>query len=197
MPHANAIFLSLVSGAALVLGLAPGCSNNNAASAEVALVWTVTPGTNSSSQCGAVNDTFSIGDPEGDPIVTASDGTKFNNVPVSVNCKVSPNSTGYSVEATASYGNVGSITITGQFNVASGASPGTQSNITGSFNDAVPGGLIAHLTESDCTVTFSKNSHMGIAPTRVWGYIDCPHDTASNGTVCDANAEFLFENCGQ
>ena len=39
MAHANAIFLSVLSGAALLLGLAPGCNNNNNPPAAVAIVW--------------------------------------------------------------------------------------------------------------------------------------------------------------
>lgn len=39
---------------------------------------------------------------------------------------------------------------------------------------------------------------MGIAPTRIWGVIDCPQAaTGSGSAACDGNAEFLFENCGQ
>src|SRR6202020_3327650 len=47
MAHANAIFLSLLAAAALVLGLAPACSNSNAETASAAIIWTVDPGSNS------------------------------------------------------------------------------------------------------------------------------------------------------
>ena len=67
MAHANAIFLSLLSGAALLLALAPGCSNNNAPTPQAAITWTVSPGSNSSTVCGAVNDTWQIGNPDGEP----------------------------------------------------------------------------------------------------------------------------------
>ena len=98
MAHANAIFLSLVSGAALVLGLAPGCSNNAAPAEQVAIIWAVSPGTNSPTVCGAGGgDTWTIGDPEGHPIVTATSSSA--GVPVSVNCTVSPNSSGFAVTA--------------------------------------------------------------------------------------------------
>lgn len=197
MAKANATFLSVLSGAALLIGLAPGCNNNNTPPAAVALVWSVSPGQNVG-KCGAVNDTFSIGDPEANPIVTASNGSSFNGVPVTVNCDVAPNSTGYSVSANVAYGNVGTLTITGQITVGSGVTtPGTQTGIKGNFNDHVPNGLIANLTDTNCTVTFKSNPNMGIAPTRIWGVIDCPNAAAQNGTVCDGNAEFLFENCGQ
>jgi hypothetical protein len=198
MAHANAIFLSLVSGAALVLGLAPGCSNNTTQPAQAAIIWTVSPGTNSAAVCGSGgNDTWTIGNPEGHPIVTASNGTNFNNVPVSLSCTVSPNSTGFSVTAVAQYGSYGSLSLHGQITVTPGASqPGPQTGITGTFVSG--NGLIASLSESNCTITFSQNQSMGIAPTRIWGVIDCPQATTTNGdTTCDGNAEFLFEDCGQ
>jgi hypothetical protein len=195
MAQANAIFLSVLSGAVFLVGLAPGCSGNNTPPASVALAWAVQPGTHVGT-CGAVNDTITIGNPEGGPDVVAT-GTSFNGVPVTVNCDVAPNSGGYYVSANAVFGNQGQLTIKGQINVAAGATPGTQTNITGSFGDNTPGGLIANLSDTNCTITFTHNAHMGIAPTRIWGTIDCPNASATNGTVCDGNAEFLFEYCGQ
>ena len=159
------------------------------------MLWTVTPGNNPSNVCGAVNDVIQIGDPE--QVQTVSNGGTYKNVPVTVNCSVSPNSTGYSVTASADYGNQGSLTISGQINVTAGSAPGPQQNITGAFNDHVANGLIASMNSNSCTITFTKNGNMGIAPTRIWGVIDCPQDTAANGTVCDGNAEFLFQNCAQ
>jgi hypothetical protein len=38
---------------------------------------------------------------------------------------------------------------------------------------------------------------MGVAPTRIWGYLDCPKITSQDGKICDGNAQFLFKNCGQ
>jgi hypothetical protein len=51
-----------------------------------------------------------------------------------------------------------------------------------------------------CTVTFTQNGNMGVAPSRIWGYIDCPTEgdpSQASAASCDAHAEFLFENCGQ
>lgn len=163
---------------------------------SAALVWAVSPGAHVSA-CGAVNDTFAIGNPEGSPIVTAPSGSSVDGVPVTVNCAVSPNGTGYAVTANVQYGNEGSLTIEGQINVAPSATPGAQTGIRGNFNDRVPGGLIADLTDTNCTITFTRNPKMGIAATRIWGVIDCPQASAQSGEVCDGNAEFLFENCGQ
>jgi hypothetical protein len=196
MAQANAVFLSVLAGAALLVGLAPGCSNNNTPPASVTLAWTVQPGTHNG-MCGAVNDTITIGDDTTDPIQTTANGSSFNGVPVSVNCDVAPNSGGYYVSANVVYGGAGQLNIKGQINVAQGATPTPQSGITGSFSDHVPNGLIANLTDTNCTITFTKRPGMGIAATRIWGVIDCPNAAAANGTICDGNAEFLFEYCGQ
>jgi len=203
MAHANAIFLSLLSGGALVLALVPGCSNSTAQPA-VALAWEVKPGPFGAGMCGAVDDTFSIGSTNGN-IVTASNGTNYSGdggpaPPLSVQCTVSPDSGGFSVQAQVQYGNIGTLTIDGQINVSGSGKPGTQMGITGSFSDGL--GLAgASMTDNNCTVTFTQAANMGIAATRIWGFIDCQHESNTNGNSeaqnCEGSAEFLFENCGQ
>jgi hypothetical protein len=199
MAHANAIFLSLLSGAALVLGLAPGCSNNTVPTAEVAIAWNVDIGTNGQASCPiGPGDSFTIGSFTGSTLVTAANGSTFNNIPVTVSCDVSQSGGTYSVTANVQYGNEGSLTLTGTIASASGL-PSTwpaQTNVQASFNDHL--GLIEDLSQnSGCTITFSQNENMGIAPSRIWGYLDCPKVTSEDGKACDANAEFLFENCQQ
>jgi len=195
MAQANAVFLSLVSGVALVLGLAPGCSGNSAPTPQVAMVWTVDQGPNVGT-CGAVNDTWSIGDTTKDPIATVTAGASVNNVPVSVTCSVTANADGYEVHTYVAYGLQGSLTISGEIKVASGATPATQSGLDAQFDDAVPHGLIANLEDKNCTVSFPRQG-MGISTGMVWGEIDCTAEADANGTVCEGKAEFLFESCGQ
>jgi hypothetical protein len=196
MAHANPIFLSLLSGAALLVGLAPGCSNNNNQTQSAAILWQVFPGTNSSATCGAVNDQFQIGNPEADPLVIAADGSTYMGVPITVNCDVSQSGQTYNVVANAQYGTLGALTIQGQITVGADGTPNTATNFSGTFNDNL--GLKANMSESNCTVTFTKNAHMGIAPSRIWGFIDCPQEQTQNmQSTCDGNAEFLFEYCGQ
>jgi hypothetical protein len=204
MAHANAIFLSLLSGAALVLALAPGCSNSTAQPA-VAVVWTVSQGPNGAGTCGAVYDTFSIGSFSGNPLVTASNGSTYAvsdggaAPPVTVQCTVAQNANGYSVQAFVQYGDLGNLTISGEIAVSGNAKPGTQTNISGEFSDGI--GLAgASMSDSNCTITFTQNGNMGVAPTRIWGVIDCPNETQAGNSAaqnCDGNAQFLFENCGQ
>jgi hypothetical protein len=196
MAHANAIFLSLLSGAALVLGLAPGCSNSNAETASAAIIWTVYPGSNSSSSCGAVNDTWQIGNPESNPLQIVANGGTANGVPVSVNCDVTQSGSSYTVVANAQYGTEGALTISGTITTGANGVPNPSSTFSGTFNDNL--GLRANMTQSNCNVTFNKNPNMGIAATRIWGFIDCPQVATSNGdSTCDGTAEFLFEYCGQ
>ena len=200
MAHVKSLFLSAIASSAFFLGLAPGCSNNTAPPPEVAIgSWTITPGNSSTNElnCGAgAGVTFSIGNPEGSPIQTVSDGQTQNGVPVSVSCTVSPSSGGFNVNAKVAYGTEGTLTISGTFSAPSNATPPTATNIDGEFSSGFPG-YIAQLADSACTVTFTNNAHMGIAATRIWGYIDCSDSKNQDGQDCDAHAEFLFENCGQ
>ncbi len=195
MAHANAVLLSFVSGVALVLGLAPGCSNSSTPTPQVAMVFTVQPGTNVGT-CGAVNDTFSLGDTTQHPIATVTSGTTANGVPVNATCSVAQDSGGYEINLYLAYGNEAALTISGQINTSGSGTPGTQSNITASFDDNLPHGLIANMNEKDCTITF-PSSGMGIAPGMVWGYLNCPTETGGSGTPCLGTAEFLFEDCTQ
>lgn len=162
--------------------------------AATAIVWSVSPGDNATSSCGAMNDTWSVGDTSMNPLEVVSSGSTSNGVQVLVACVVAPTATGFSVMADVQYGSKGSLSISGPIAVVGSAQPGVQMGVTGLFGDHL--GLNADLSESDCTVTFNQNPNMGVAATRIWGVIDCPHATASDGTVCDATAQFLFENCG-
>jgi hypothetical protein len=195
MAHANAVLLSFVSGVALVLGLAPGCSNNATPTPQVAMVWLVDKGQNEG--CGAVNDTFTIGSTaSGSTIQTVSAGATANGIPISANCTVSQNATGFEVNAYVAYGTQGTLTISGQVTATAGVKPGTQTNITGEFSDHI--GLIANMSETDCTMTFPKPG-MYVSPGMIWGYLSCPTESAGPGTPtpCEGTAEFLFEDCGQ
>jgi hypothetical protein len=197
MAHANAIFLSLVSGAALVLGVAPGCSSSAAPAPSAAITYAVLPGTNSPTVCGVGGGvTWNVGNPEGNPIVTVADGSSnAAGVPITVACSVTSTSTGFHVQAQADYGNQGSFTINGAIAVAPGENPGPQTGVQATFTSGAQLGFTESLSGTDCTVTFTKNARMGVAASRIWGYIDCPQASATDGTTCDGSAEFLFEYC--
>jgi hypothetical protein len=195
--------VSVLVTAAGFCAFAPGCSSNSPATAQAGIVWTVEGGTNSGAQCpvgGA--DTFTIGGGNDNDDSTVPDQGKSGSTPVSINCTVSGNdSSGYNIFLYAAYGTqpLGSLTIRGT--VAGNTSP--QTNITATFNDSL--GTIANLGEAQgdggtgCTITYPNTSEgMGVAPGRIWAYIDCPNATDENrGYTCDANATFRFENCSQ
>lgn len=198
MANATAIFLSSIFGASLLLAVTPGCSSSPGKPAA-AVVWNVNSALpNTSATCGTESDSFTVGDTTMNPIVTVSDGSTANGgVPVTVQCSVTAVSTGFEVNAYLKYGNSATLTIIGTIATSGSGQPGTQTGITGQFGDFI--GLKASMTSSNCTVTFTGNPNMGVAATRIWGYIDCPNEAAvpaqSGVTSCDGNAQFLFENC--
>jgi hypothetical protein len=200
--RSTASLVALALGLAACSGTAIGGSPEDAGAdashvvAQAAVIWNVSPGTNSATGCGAVDDTWEIGNPESAPIATVPNGGTSNGVPVTVNCVVAPNSGGYAIVANVQYGNEGALTVTGQVTVGADGEAETSTAISGVFNDNL--GLVANLSQNNCTVTFTQNPNMGIAAGRIWGVIDCPQATTGTGSeVCDGNAEFLFEGCGQ
>jgi hypothetical protein len=94
------------------------------------------------------------------------------------------------------------------FDVNLSANVGTNSNatsgfvwITGHVNSAGGQGLSAtfdgYAARDSCTVTPASSTTNGaalVAAGRIWGHISCPM-ISLNGTVCDAEADFLFQNC--
>jgi hypothetical protein len=200
--RSTASLVALTLGLAACSGTAIGGSSEDAGAdashvvAQAAVVWNVTPGTNSAAGCSAVDDTWEIGNPESAPIVTVPNGGTSNGVPVTVNCVVAPKPDGYTVVANVQYGNDGALTVTGLVTVGANGQAETATAMSGVFNDNL--GLVANLSQNNCTVTFTQNPNMGIAAGRIWGVIDCPQATTTTGSeVCDGHAEFIFEGCAQ
>jgi hypothetical protein len=205
--RSHAQYLPLLAAAAGFVAMAPGCSSSAPATPQAGIVWVVEPGANSSALCPVGGeDTWTIGG-GGTSDTTVADNGSSNGVPVSVQCSVSGNdSSGYNLFLTADYGtNEGALTITGHVDGTTNA----QLNITGTFDDNLPSGMTANLVEgpsddggvnTGCTITYPRtgNGMMGVAPGRIWAHIDCPTATdATRARVCDANADFRFENCNQ
>jgi hypothetical protein len=124
------------------------------------------------------------------PIPTA-DG----NDQVHVACTVSGGGGSFSVNLNASLDTVntgGSLVITGN-NISAQGGQG----LTATFNSQSGGGYRA----TGCTLTPPNpgvpNGGAFIAPGRVWAHISCPMATRPDtGSTCDAEADFLFQNCG-
>jgi hypothetical protein len=175
-------------------------SGATTAQAEVAVAWSVQPGTSDAGgpACPiATRDSWSIANPEANPLAPVTTGGTFRGEPVTVTCEVasSPSFGGYVLSITLTYGSA-ELVISGA--VIPGTGPvgswAPQQNITGQFGDNV---ISETFSESDCTVSFTANPNMGISAGRVWGTLVCPHVMAQDGTTCAGEAEFLAENCWQ
>jgi hypothetical protein len=85
---------------------------------------------------------------------------------------------------------------------------GGGTGIQGGFTRAANGSF----TGSNCSITFTYNGNpvpvagSPVAAGRIWGHIDCPNamqggtveiraDGSTTDRACDAQADFLFENC--
>lgn len=119
---------------------------------------------------------------------------------VAIACTVRAAGTGYDVQLSAGIvgGAASSVTITSPAGQGAVSTTGG-SGITASFSSAIDGG--GTYAASDCTIAFTyQNAPLSVSPAvaagRIWGHLSCPHATMG-GPVCDAEADFLFENCGQ
>jgi hypothetical protein len=123
---------------------------------------------------------------------------------VTLDCRVDPSSSGFNIQLSAEVSgpNGGSLSAVGQVNVSGGT------GIQGGFTSAANGSF----TGSNCSITFTYNGNpvpvggSPVAAGRIWGHIDCPNamqsgtsEISDDGSVtqhaCDAQADFLFENC--
>lgn len=149
---------------------------------------------------------------------TVQDGGRNQGANVAVTCTVHPDGGGFdvSLSAIANGPNAGSLSITsppGQGAVTTMTSSGVSASFVG-------GGGLAYreqVSSSDptgCTITYAYDpggsvggvagggpvpATLPIAAGRIWGHIKCPKAvlTAQPGIVCDAEADFLFEQCSQ
>jgi hypothetical protein len=123
------------------------------------------------------------------------------NAGSNVQCTVSPSGDGFSLSLSAtSY--TGTLVVTG---TASNASPGQSggSMLTGTFESTMNGAYAG----TNCTLTYTFRSGANdavpanppIAPGQIFGHIDCPAAQLNGDptTTCDAEADFLFQNCSK
>jgi hypothetical protein len=142
---------------------------------------------------------------------TQNDGSTLDGNAVSVNCTVAPSGNGFDITLSATeQGNAGgSVVITSPAGEGAVTQTGG-SGITGVFASGGNGDYRG----SDCTIAFTYNgetvpNNPPIAAGRIWGHISCPNATTSGKTVnnpdggaplpvtCDAEADFLFQECSQ
>jgi hypothetical protein len=148
---------------------------------------------------------------------TVQDGGQDRNANVSVTCTVHPQGSGFDIalSAVTDGPNGGSLVITsppGRGAVTTMPSSGISASFLGA------GGVVYRedVGASDptgCTITYAYDpgGSVGgvagdspvpvtppIAAGRIWGHIKCPNAAAAAmGTACDAEADFMFEQCSQ
>jgi hypothetical protein len=185
------------------------CSNNPAARPDAFVAAIVGPGSNGPAcNLGTFQQWLDLGTNTPDKPTTQQDGSNQAGSSVSVSCTVATSGNGFDIDLNATQEGLsgGSLTISSP----SGTGAVTQSGgsgITGVFQS----GQYGTYRETDCTISFSYNSGMvpdqpPIAGGRIWAHISCPTATQSGKTTnapdggtesvtCDAEADFLFEQC--
>jgi hypothetical protein len=191
----------------LALATTPGCSDDNKATPQVIVTdATITHGSHTSAEChedgplfvnGAIGD---MGNPSATPPTAATpvaDGQPFGQGTVSVACSVTAaGADSFNVTASVllSGATGGLLRIDGVFKTT-----GDQTGIHAQFaNDQTKNTYDEG--DHNCTVRYTT-PFQGVAAGRVWGDITCPNAniTTAQATpvVCQASAEFRFENCEQ
>jgi len=209
-PARHAGWLALLASCAAAIA----CNSNQPAAAQAYVDATIGNGSQVIGLCnfaGARQTVVGIGVATGSNPTRVKDGdTQSGSYQAHITCTVTPSGNGFdvSLNATLEGPQGGSITIQsppGQGAVTTNGASG----VTGVFQAANSGSY----RENDCTITYTYNGgpvpdSPPIAAGRIWGHISCPtatdssqtttgHDGGSSDVMCDGEADFLFEQCGQ
>jgi hypothetical protein len=191
------------------------CNNSPPQSPDVFVAATVGVGSQSPpTVCnfsGASDQFLDIGTATGNKPTTVQDGnSQSGGSTVHATCTVSTAANGFDISLNAILDGPqgGSILITSPSGQGAVTASGG-SGITASFQSGSQG----IYRETDCTIAFtydgSQVPETPIAAGRVWGHVSCPAAQSANGQTvtgpdggtqpvqCDAEADFLFEQCGQ
>jgi hypothetical protein len=124
---------------------------------------------------------------------------------VTIACSVHQEGDSFAINLQISQGNVtgmgaSSLTVSGMVNASTGGT-----SLTSDVSNTIAGDYHS----STCTVSYSTPSAGAppqgppVAPGRIWAHVSCPATqnaaitTQSGGpSTCDAEADFIFENCG-
>lgn len=188
--------LAFVLPVSIAVFCAPGCSDAAPPSRRVILEATFGPGNHTATECPISGtdwvDIGAFGNPPIIPVRPVNSGEDNGNGPVDITCSVKGNdAAGYEVAASATLSGLsgGTVSVTGHFTTT-----GEQTGLVGVFQRSDYG----QFRQNDCTVTFTDNPNMGVAPGRVWGKLLCVNAARSDqGRTCDGEAQFRFENCDQ
>jgi hypothetical protein len=183
------------------------CSSNTPAPADAFVLAQVDKGSNTTCNEGTLTTVAAIGTATGGKPTTVNDGdSQSGSSTVHVSCSVTTAANGFDVSLNATLEGLqgGSLTITSPPGQGAVTESGG-SNITGVFQSATLGVY----RQTNCTIQFTYNGdpvpdQPPIAAGRIWGHLSCPGAKLNGGTtpsgadvLCDAEADFLFEQCGQ
>jgi hypothetical protein len=152
-----------------------------------------------------------VGVPTGMQPTTVADGHQQMGSNVTVHCSVHPSGGGFDVQLNASLQGQGTLTINSPAGQGAVTLSGGGAGITGTFENANLGAN--PFASQDCIITFMYDGAgipvtPPIAAGRIWGHISCPAAQKTGQTVqlpdggmqfqtCDAEADFLFQFCGE
>jgi hypothetical protein len=204
--------LARVAGSALGVGLVASACSSTPAQPQAFVKLVMTSSNTFPGMCvGYPSDTtiMQVGEP-GDPnVMPAIQPTRVTTGASSVliSCSVHPTgSDNFQVDLAISQGDVSgmgssSLTVSGVVNSSTGGT-----NVDGNVSTTVGGGY----QSKTCNVTFTTLPGTGASPSgppvdagRIWAHLSCdgiqdPSITTQSGglSTCDAEVDFIFENCG-
>jgi|HubBroStandDraft_1064217.scaffolds.fasta_scaffold11460_6 hypothetical protein len=145
------------------------------------------------------------GDPNASPMPTAPTRVSTGAQHIEIACSVHQEGDSFAINLQVFQGDVAgtgstTLTVSGMVSASTGGT-----NLTSDVSNTIAGDY--HSTA--CTISFTTPgagaSPQGppVAPGRIWAHLSCPAGQNSNVTTqsggpstCDAEADFIFENCG-
>jgi len=134
---------------------------------------------------------------------TVQDGGSNGAGNVAVACKVTPSGNGFDIDLNVDQSGTqgASMTITSPAGQGAVAMSGVTTGISATFTSYSNGGPYQ---SNNCTLTFLyQGGPVPVSPPvaagRIWGHVSCPVAQLGGqpGKQCDAEADFLFEQCQQ
>jgi hypothetical protein len=202
--------LRRAAGVAIACVLGVACSGKKNVQPDAFVNAMIGPGSGNAAVCGngSSQTVVQIGEPTQPEPQTYSNG-QYQNGTVTIECRVDQSGSQFNVQLFAEVDGPsgGSMSATGTVNPSTG-----QSSVSASFTSPSLGSTFAQT--SNCTLTFSYNnmsltgivSGSPIADGRIWGHLSCPNaqqsgtqestdDGGYTERTCDAEVDFLFQNC--